>query len=474
MLVSLPTAPAGAVGGDPVIRLLSTQNEATAVRYGDRPARLHPGLFVGVGNGPLDLRVRRASFGEPVTLTQMIRGDKGTTERALSPELLDGWKGLDNFFRVKVTRPDGRVVWSELKTFCPNSGYRQRLDDRGPDRTTFPDRCFHSPRLLGMTWGVDESWAVSAGGFKLPVRDGTYSVDIEITRSYRELFGVAEEDASSQLAVTVKTRKDPCARGCEGPCRRCVVESHRAAGEQESPESGVPDMLDPDDSVLPDLRTLPSFNIGVRNARSGRSFIEFGATVWVDGASPVVVEGFRRSEEAVMDAFQYFYKDGEVVGRAPAGTFVYDERDRHLHWHILQFVRYRLLDADQTNAILSAKESFCLVPTDAVDLSGDNAALTAERADLHTSCGGTEALWIRETLPLGWGDTYYQGGPYGFEITDVPNGSYFVEVMANPDGILYEQDETNNVALREIVIKGERGARRVIVPDPFGLDSGGR
>jgi len=468
MVLPLPARPAGAVGGEPVIAFLSTQNEATAFRYGDRPARLDPALFVGVKGGPLDLRVRRASFSEPMSLTQVIHGPGGTTERVLSPELLDGWRGLDNFFRIAVSRPDGRVVWTELRRFCPNSGYRQRLDDSGPDRPTFPDRCYGSPRLLGMTWGIDESWAVSAGSFKLPVRDGTYTVLIEIARPYRELFAISAEDAAVELEVTVKTRK--CGPGCEGLCHRCVEVSHASRSSQEAPAEGVPDMPDPDDSVLPDLRALPSFDISLRNARNGRSFVEFGATVWVEGAAPVVVEGFRRSEEAVMDAFQYFYRDGEAVGRAPAGTFIYDERDGHLHWHILQFVRYQLLDADQTNPILSAKESFCLVPTDAVDLSGDNAALTAQPADLQTSCGGTEALWIRETLPLGWGDTYYQGGRYGFDVTNVPNGTYFVEVAANPDGILYEQDETNNVALREIVLKGRPGARTVTVPDPFGID----
>lgn len=171
-----------------------------------------------------------------------------------------------------------------------------------------------------------------------------------------------------------------------------------------------------------------------------------------------------------MDAYQYFYEDGEPVGRAPAGSFIYDLRDGHRHWHILQFVQYRLVDADRANAIRSAKESFCLVPTDAVDLSTDTAGRTAQRESLQTSCGGSEALWIRETLPVGWGDTYYQGGRYGFDVTNVPNGTYFVEVAANPDGLLHEQDLTNNVSVREVTLRGEPGARRVVVPDPYGID----
>lgn len=466
----LPVGPATSAppaDGDPVLRLFSTKTEGTAYRYGTRAARLDNVLFVGVTGGALDLRVRRGSFAEPLSLSQVLHTASGPVERPLSPDLLDGWRGLDNFFHVKVRGGNGQLVWSELVTFCPNSYMRQRLDDSGPDIPTFPEGCFRSPRLLGNAWGIDESWAVtgSNGGLKLPVDDGTYSLEVSVAPAYRDLFGITPEDASVAMSVEVKTME-----GCHHCCRRCAIPHSFQAQEPEQPAGGVPDMADPDDSVLPDLRTLPAFSMQVRNRRNGRSFLEFGATVWVAGDSPIVVEGFRRGEEAVMDAFQYFYRDGEPVGRAPAGTFIYDLRDTHHHWHILQFVQYQLVDADQTNTIKSAKESFCLVPTDPVDLSTHAAARTAERQSLQTSCGGAEALWIRETLPVGWGDTYYQGGRYGFNVTDVPNGTYFVEVEANPDGLLHEQDESNNVSLREVILRGKPGERRVVVPDPYGID----
>jgi hypothetical protein len=455
--------------GEPVVRLLATKRKVTVVRYGRRAPRLQPGMYVAVTQGTLDLRVRRESFTDPVQLTQVVHSATGRTERALDADLVAGWKGLDNFFRVRATDADGRVVWTDLVTFCPNSYMRQRLSDAGPDKPTFPYGCYSSPRLLGMAWGIDEDWATSASSFrgvKLPLPDGTYTVDVAIAARYRELFGIALEDATAQLAVTVRTKE-------RSRCRHCGAHRQSMSAQGRGrPERGVPDMPNPDDSVLPDLRALPAFSMDVRNTRRGRSFLEFAATVWVAGAAPIVVEGFRRGDEAVMDAYQYFYDDGEAGGRAAAGTFEYDERDGHLHWHILQFVRYQLLDVEQTFAVRSAKESFCLVPTDAVDLALDHAARAEEGADLHTSCGGEDALWIRETLPVGWGDTYYQGGRYGFDITDVPNGTYFVEVAANPDGLLLEQDETNNAALREVTLRGKAGARRVIVPDPYGIDGG--
>ena len=83
----------------------------------------------------------------------------------------------------------------------------------------------------------------------------------------------------------------------------------------------------------------------------------FGSTVWVAGASPLVVEGFRHENSDVMDAFQYFYQDGEPVARAPVGELEFDTRRGHHYWHFKQFAGYRLLDSDKAVQVRSRKES---------------------------------------------------------------------------------------------------------------------
>ena len=89
--------------------------------------------------------------------------------------------------------------------------------------------------------------------------------------------------------------------------------------------------------------------------------------------------------------------------------------------------------------------------------------------DLSTACGEEGSLWIREVLQTGWGDTYTQARPgQSFEITDLPNGKYFVQVRANPDDVLLEGSSDNNVALRKIYLRGKAGERRVVVP-PVGV-----
>ncbi|MGH2539818.1 MAG: lysyl oxidase family protein, partial [Actinomycetota bacterium] len=91
-----------------------------------------------------------------------------------------------------------------------------------------------------------------------------------------------------------------------------------------------------------------------------------------------------------------------------------------------------------------------------------------------SACGGREDLWIREVLPVGWGDTYYQYLPgQSFDITDLPNGTYFIKVIANPGGHLYEAARGNNASLRKVILRGRPGHRRVEVPPWHGIDTEG-
>ena len=93
------------------------------------------------------------------------------------------------------------------------------------------------------------------------------------------------------------------------------------------PAAGVPTVRAADPAGLPDLQPLPSWGIGVRRARRG-DFLTFGANVWVSGNGPLVVEGFRREGERVMDAYQYFWEDGAPVGRTRVGEMEFDDRRR--------------------------------------------------------------------------------------------------------------------------------------------------
>ena len=146
-----------------------------------------------------------------------------------------------------------------------------------------------------------------------------------------------------------------------------------------------------------------------------------------------MVEGFRDPQSTTMDAYQYFYEGDEVVGKVDAGELEYDDRDMHDHWHFRDFAAYSLLDENKVKVVDSGKEAFCLAPTDPIDLTVEGAEWRPWLTDLSTACGEQDSLWIREVLQTGWGDTYAQYRPgQSFEITDLPNGKYFVKVLGQP------------------------------------------
>jgi hypothetical protein len=461
----LPALSARAQDAAPTLKLLAGRHDVSAEKYPREPLYLDLGVFVAAANAPFELWVTRPDYAQPVQIAQRLHKADGTSEFVSLPsDVLDGWDGLVDFLRVDFHQ-DGELVKSKTLTFCPNSYDRQRVSDEGPVRATYPDGCYGNPFTKGLIWGIDEEWAVNAttsSDATVRLRKGTYDVTVSVEERYVDLFGF-EGDTTLDLDLEVKSYEGSGCPECPRP-RKGGDRDARAA------EDGVPIVSDPDPSTLPDLVALPAWNISARNGRA-RESISFSATVWAGGAQSMVVEGFRRANQELMDAYQYFYEDGEPVGRARVGEMEFDRRDGHNHWHFLQFARYSLLDETKTEVVRSKKEAFCLAPTDTIDLTLPGATWTQE-VGLSTACGAPGALWVREVLPLGYGDTYGQFLPgQAFNITDLPNGAYYIQVSANPLGVLYEQSTDNNDELREIVIKGKPGNRRVEVPLWNGIDT---
>ena len=453
-------APAGAPSGEPDVSLRRTSADVFVPKYGKRPVVLQVPVYVQSKDAPFDLRVRRASYKDPLVLYQVKHTSAGEQWVELGSDYIAGWRGLRDFFQITVREVEGDIVFGKRKNFCPNNWDRQRIDDSGPSRPVFPEECFGRDNsfLKGMTWGIEQSWAVPASrDIRLDIPPGSYSAAVRIRPEFRELFGISAAEAVARFSFTVEKVEVDQEDG----------EFFGGAGGSES-EAGGP-TLEGAASGLPDLQPLPAFHIGVLN-EGGKSRIEFAANIWNAGPSPLVVEGFRRSEEEVMDAYQYFYDGDQLVGKELVGTMEYHRRDGHFHWHFLQFARYRLRSVETDTVVRSKKQAFCIVPTDSIDLSLSTASWDTEGQSLRTSCGGAGAVWIREVLPVGWGDTYYQVSGQAINVTNVPNGEYWLEVVANPAGRLYETDMQNNVVQRKVFLRGSEGKRRITVRNWQGID----
>ncbi|MFJ2217202.1 lysyl oxidase family protein [Streptomyces sp. NPDC101062] len=238
----------------------------------------------------------------------------------------------------------------------------------------------------------------------------------------------------------------------------------KAAKARPTGRASVPDV------PKPDLRALPAWDIAITDGEdgdiAGKDYLAFSANVWNAGPAPLVVDGFRSPGKDLMDAYQYFYDaDGKQVGYSPSGTMEWDARVGHEHWHFTDFASYRLLSADQSEIVRSGKEAFCLANTDAIDYTVENANWAPYNTDLSTACGVQNSISVREVLDVGSGDTYTQYRPgQSFDVTDLANGTYYIQVIANPEHRLHETDLSNNVALRKVVLSGEPGARTVTVP----------
>ena len=140
----------------------------------------------------------------------------------------------------------------------------------------------------------------------------------------------------------------------------------------------------------------------------------------------------------------------------------WDARDGHDHWHFTDFATYRLLDAKQRLVVRSGKEAFCLANTDVVDYLVPGANWRPTNTDLHTSCGDRGSLGVREVLDTGSGDTYAQYLPgQSFDLRGLANGTYSIEVRANPEKALFERSTANNASYRKVVVGGPAGRRTV-------------
>jgi hypothetical protein len=459
----------------PSLKLFVADTELTLERNARGFVSFDPGVWVTPVGGDFELWFRRPDYDTPFSLEQVDSGSRAVL-RTLPAEMAAGSKGLSGFARYEIRDGRGDLVASKTKNYCPNSFLLQRLSDESPLNPHYPYDCTNAYSagafLKGTVWGIDEGWASSliGGGygrgltFRAPRKH--YTARFAITPTWASLIGVTAGDDTAEIHITVVDRGELDHVDAGSPAQA------RSSASPTRPFSLVPDVTNPHPSTLPDLVALPAYRMSTGSMR-GRDYLNFFSTEWNQGPGTFVVEGFRAENEDSMDGFQYFIDaNGEATGRAQIGELEFHAGGGHNHWHFEEFTRYSLLDASKTQVLVSGKQSWCLVNTDAIDLTVPNAMWLGFGQDLGTSCGLPGALWIREVLDVGWGDTYaqYLRGQ-GFNITNLPNGRYYVRVHVNPTGSIFEGSTANNIEDRLIKLRGRPGHRRVVVPPWHGIDT---
>jgi hypothetical protein len=465
------------------------------------------GTYLVAGKNPFEIRVTRKSYKDPLVANQVVVKNGKKTNVKLPAGMVTDFSGLKAFSTITMRNAAGKSVFAQTSDFCPGGGSQTaRTRPDAPDSSPYPQGCsYGNPFLLGNVWGIQAGWS---SGINLPgdidLADGTYATTVEIAKKYRDYFKIPAAQAKATLSVTITTTKEtgqgvaPQARAARSQALKAAGleadvtdHSHLAQGDPKNQASAFsPDLRPParrpaamaaakvPAGPRPDLRSLPAWGISLVDGEKpdgttdGKKYIAFGATVWNAGTSPLVVDGFRRTGTELMDAYQYFFDaKGKQVGSVNSGTMEWDKREGHNHWHFTDFAQYRLLGADKKLVVNSSKEAFCLANTDAVDYTIANAKWKPSNTDLSTSCGQNSSVAVREVLDIGNGDTYGQFLPgQSFDITNLKNGTYYIDVVANPSKKLAELSTTNNSALRKVVLSGSGATRKLTVPAVYGLD----
>lgn len=460
-------APAPAQQG-PTVKLIVAQNTVEAPEFG-KFAFIDPGVYVATFGSKLEFDVQRASYAKAITDTEVIHvPGKGTVLRPLPRWTLDKWNGLAGFLRVTVKNSHGKTVASRVSpAFCPNNE-SQRTNPNSPPKTPFPFECSSDPFEKGMVIGLQRGWGSDPMQFnelRLKIPRGSYKVIVNVTSRWRHLLGISKFDGVARVHLKV-TKPGP-------GCPFCFSKKLKPVAKPLPRLPAVPTIKSPPTADLPDLVPLPSWNVRLFNFRASKhakvtTQLAFAATVSVLGNARLDVEGFRDHGAQQMQAFQYFFHNGRIVGRARVGSMGFADYNE---WHFQQFAEYRLLNANKSPVVRSTKVGFCIAPTDPIDLLLPHALMQPSFTGLSGACGEPSALWVQEMLPLGWADTYFQFTPgQSFNITHLKNGTYFIEIIANPEKLLHETNTKNDISLRKVIIGGKPGHRTVRVPSVHGID----
>jgi len=464
----------------------------------ERPAGawvwLELGTYVVAGREAFEVRARRAGYDQPVVARQVVGSGPSRRAVRLPAGLVGDLTGFPAFTHVRVTDPSGATVAEQDEPFCPAGapsgaprGGAVQVDADAPGSSPYPQGCPTHPFALGAVWGLQAGWGAPStspwysGPVDLP--DGAYTAVVQVNQPYRDLFAIPAGQATATVAFSVRTTPGAAAARPGGPLPGHAADGQAGpAGQAARPGAGGnPGAAPPATPAqaagrrggryLPDLRPLPAWAIWLDSGPDG-DLLTFAATVWNAGTSPLAVRGTRREGTQLMDAEQSFSDPaGHPTATAPAGTFEWDPREGHQHWHFSDFAAYRLLDPDGAVVVPSHKQAFCLANTDPVDTTIPTAAWQPPYG-FDPGCGRADAQTLQQRLDVGWGDTYLQYLPgQAIDVTSVPNGTYQLEITANPNGRLHEATTRNNAARRQVVLGGDPGARFAVVPPYQGIDA---
>jgi len=175
--------------------------------------------------------------------------------------------------------------------------------------------------------------------------------------------------------------------------------------------------------------------------------------MWGPAAQPyIVVESFSTNDCAVVEGcvtggtrrLLRFASETRNIGAGnlvlgdPVGNPLFHYQPCHGHYHFEQFAAYRLKDTNGVVVATGLKAGFCLL-------------------DYRRWSGSANANSIydcsNQGIQAGWADVYSADlDCQWIDVTDLPDGTYDLELEVNPARLLTEADYSNNIAVVPVVI----------------------
>lgn len=172
----------------------------------------------------------------------------------------------------------------------------------------------------------------------------------------------------------------------------------------------------------------------------GRRLLRLSNAVANVGAGPIELHGGTSLADGTQEVFQRIYNDPAGFTDRLAGTFVFHPEHGHIHFE--DFTNYNLRAVTENNGVgdiiaSGQKVSFCLLDV----AKYDGSLPGAPNSEQYESCGQFQGISV------GWADVYHSSlANQWIDITDVPDGTYWLESEVDPSNRILESDETNNVA----------------------------
>ncbi|MGX1562770.1 lysyl oxidase family protein, partial [Streptomyces sp. NPDC055509] len=235
-IVAAAQEPAKAATG-PELSLVAATTSVTLTTWKEEPGvYLDLGTYLISEGTPLELKVTRKSYKDPVTVTQTVYEAGKAKAKKLPAGTVKDFSGLPGFSEITLTDKAGKKVLTRSESFCPNNA-SGRVRPDAPSTSKYPESCSTNPFTLGSVWGVEKGWAANtyAGSYTEPVQlpAGTYTAKVGVAKKYRDLFGIADKPATVKVTVVERSDEDP-ESATEAAPRSATAGEHagHAAGHQ--------------------------------------------------------------------------------------------------------------------------------------------------------------------------------------------------------------------------------------------------